>query len=65
LETRELEPFGRLGKSVAEAVLGEKIGDVEIGKLEKRPQALLELMPVEPAQRHAAVGLNVGSVGDV
>ena len=63
LDPREVETLGRLVEAVAGAVLGEPIADVEIRQKEDIAERVLVFAAVEPAERHAAVGRDVGPVG--
>lgn len=63
LDPREVEPLGRLVEAVADAILRQPVADVEMRQLENVAERVLVFVAVEPAERHAAVGRDVGLVG--
>ena len=63
LDPRKVETLGRLVEAVAGAVLRQPVTDVEIRQEEDVAERLLIFAAVEPAERHASVGLHIGPVG--
>ena len=63
LDPREVETLGRLVEAVAGAVFRQPVADVEIRQEENIAERVLVFAAVEPAERHASVGRDVGPVG--
>ena len=63
LNSREVETLCRLIETVADAVFGQSIGNVERGEGENIAESLFIFNPIEPPQRHATVGEDGGVVG--
>ena len=63
LNPREVESLGRLVEAVAGAVFRQPVAYVEIRQKENIAERVLVFATVEPAERHASVGLHIGPVG--